>query len=144
MSEQVYLKFGYDGDYFEIELDKNCLIHTELIDKMPVERKKWDEILIKNKPYKYRTEPTDANRLYTAMMQLKPTDYIFIKHVGNDEDVTEGYFGIIDCEIDNTEKKNIKVTPTILDQYTDLLEHRDTKVNVFGLSNLVKDRKSVV
>lgn len=139
MSEQVYLKFGYDGDYFEIELDKNCLIHTELIDKMPVERKKWDEILIKNKPYKYRTEPTDANRLYTAMMQLKPTDYIFIKHVGNDEDVTEGYFGIIDCEIDNTEKKNIKVTPTILDQYTDLLEHRDTKVNVFGLSNLVKN-----
>mgnify|MGYP001263279632 CR=1 FL=1 len=141
MAEQVFLKFGANGEYFEIEVEKMSPITTELINKMPVERKKWGEVVVKNKPYKYRQNPISANKLYTEILSLSPTDYVFIKHIGSDSEVTEGYFGIVDCEIDATEKKLIKVTPEIFDQYTPLLEYWDTKVDVFGLKNIILNSK---
>lgn len=140
MNEKLYLKFGKTGEYFEIEAESFEPITAEPIDENnPVLRKKWGEVIIKNKPYQYRTNAVSANNLYSDIMGLAPTTYIFIKHVGNDTDVTEGYFGITDCEIDSTTKHNIKITPEILDQYTPLIEYWDTKVNPYANMNLVKN-----
>lgn len=140
MNEKLYLKFGKTGEYFEIEAESFEPITAEPIDENnPVLRKKWGEVIIKNKPYKYRTNAVSANNLYSDIMGLAPTTYIFIKHTGNDTDITEGYFGITDCEIDSTTKHNIKITPEIFDQYTPLIEYWDTKVNPYANMNLVKN-----
>src|SRR5574344_917233 len=139
MSERVYIKFGDDGEYFEVEVVKIDPITTELLDDMPVERKKWGDVLIKNRPYEYRQNQVLKNRLFSEMLLKEPSDYIYIKHVGNGTDVTEGYFGVIDCEFDGTDKKLVIIKPEILDQYTDLLEYQNTKVDVFKNQNIIKD-----
>lgn len=139
MSERVYIKFGDDGEYFEVEVVKIDPITTELLDDMPVERKKWGDVLIKNRPYEYRQNQVLKNRLFSEILLKEPSDYIYIKHVGNGTDVTEGYFGVIDCEFDGTDKKLVTIKPEILDQYTDLLEYQNTKVDVFKNQNIIKD-----
>lgn len=138
--EQVYVKFGINDTYFEVEVESLDNISTEMVDKQPVLRKKWGEVIIRNKPYLYTTDPTTKNKLYTEITSKPPTQYMFIKHVGNGTDITEGYLGVIDCEIDDA-KKFIKVTPQTYDQYTQVLEHMNTKVNIFDKQNIILNGK---
>lgn len=139
MSEKVYIKFGLNGTYFEVEVEEIDPIEEVPIEDTPVYRKKWGQVIVKDKPYQYRTDATNKNKLYTEIMTKSPTEYMFIKHVGDDADITEGYFGIIDCEPDATTKKFIKISPEIYDQYTDLLEYADTKIDVAATKNLLKN-----
>lgn len=139
MSERVYIRFGFLGTYFEVEVESMNPLMEEPIGDKPVYRKRWGEVIVKDKPYKYATDSTSKNKLYTEILSRSATEYMFIKHVGNGTDVTEGYFGRIDCEFDATTKKHVKITPEILDQYTDLLEFADTKVDVFALQNQLKN-----
>jgi hypothetical protein len=139
MRETLSIKFGEDGTYFNVELENVEPFTEETIGESRVKRRKWGEVLIKNYPYKYRTDATSKNKLFDEIMAKSPVDYIFIKHEAENGDVTEGYFGIVDCDIDDTQQKNIKVTPAILDQYTDFLENYDTKIDIFGADNLVEN-----
>lgn len=132
----LYIKFGKNGTYFQIDTESIEPFSTELIDDMPVVRKKWGEVLIKNYPYKYKSSQIDKNMLYDIIMEQEPDTEIYVKYIAENGTETEGYFGIIDCEI-NDNKKFIKVTPTIYDQYTYLLEYYEDDVELFKDENLL-------
>jgi len=144
MEGSVYIKFGITGTYFQVDPEKVNPFSDELIDGMPIKRKKWDKVIIKNKPYNYSNldleTATEAEinreKLYDVIMDTSPTTEIYIKYIAPNLTEIEGYFGVIDCEI-NDYKTFITITPTIYDQYTDFLENRETKVNVFGGNDLI-------
>ena len=136
MSQVVEIKFDIDGTYFEVDLREFEALEDEQLLNMPTTRKKWNRVLITNRPYEYLSDTSDKNKLYDIIVEKSPSDYIYIRHTGDDSVITEGYFGVIDCEI-NDDHTGIWVEPTIYDNYTPLLEFMDTKVNVFENTNLV-------
>lgn len=138
MEGSVYIKFGITGTYFEVEPEKINPFGEEFVLNMPIKRKKWDKIIIKNKPLAYKSSAVDKNKLYDVILATDPTIEIFIKYISSEAVEIEGYFGVIDCEI-NDFQTFIEITPTIYDQYTDVLENMNTKVDVFEGDNLIKN-----
>ncbi|MFA5652420.1 MAG: hypothetical protein WC933_03575, partial [Candidatus Paceibacterota bacterium] len=134
---QTYLSFDNGATYFEIEPEGVYEFGEEQIDKMPVWRDTLTDtvIHIKNKPYEYGISALTKYRLYDAIMELDPETEIRIKFVDPTKTIY-GFFGIIDCK-PNAFKKTLEILPTILDQYTDLMENRETEVSIFENSNLL-------
>ena len=135
----LYIKLGLNETYFEVtpsEIDGILPFSTVQIEKMPIVRKAWGEVLINNYPYKYNQSGLDGDKLYDVLLTLNPDIEIYIKYISSEGTEIEGYFGIVDCDI-NDYQTFIKVTPTIFDQYTYLLEYKDTPIDVFGENNLL-------
>ena len=47
------------------------------VDGMPVYRKDWNELTIKNKPYLYKSDATDKNKLYDLILDNEPNTTFF-------------------------------------------------------------------
>jgi hypothetical protein len=121
--------------YFEIEPDNGRLFNEGMVDEMPVFRKDWEEIVVKNKPYQYKTIPATQNKLYDLIIDNPTTSTYFLKFIYGDKTLY-GYFGEVDCSI-NEDRSLIRVNPAIIDQYTDFIENYEKDVDVFGQKNLI-------
>ena len=92
----------------------------------------WDKITLRNEP-KYAG---DAAHLYFILSNIAIDQEVRIKvvvpsdMVDPDTITIRGYFGTNDCEFDG-DRKSIIIAPTILDQYTDLVENWETKIDIF-------------
>ena len=128
-----------EDDFFEVEVDNSVKMGEGMVDNMPVFRKEWKEITIKNKPYSYKQSPSNRYKLYDLIKGNEPTTTFYIKYVKNTT-IIYGYFGLVDCKI-NEDKTLINLTPAIVDQYTDFIENYETAINVFGDYNLIKNGK---
>ena len=109
-----------EENYFEVELYGEMAFDTVSVDEMPIYRKQWHEVIIKNKPYQYKLDPSNKNKLYDLIIDNPPTTEFRIKFVYKDVTVY-GYFGKVDCKVDEDENI-IKVKPAIIDQYIDFIE----------------------
>jgi hypothetical protein len=149
MRGKLYIKFTKNGDYFEIEPEKISPFTTELIDDMPVERKKWGELIIRNNKYQYQKylqdnpgstydDVPDKYKLYDLISDQTPDTEIYVKYIAPNETEIEGYFGYVDCKLyEHKSKSYIKITPTIFDQYTYFLEYYEDEIDVFSENNLL-------
>lgn len=127
-----------DGNgFFDIEVENEIKLSDEMVDGMPVYRKGWEELTIKNKPYQYASNPVNSYKLYDLIVDSDPDTTFNIKFTYGSETVL-GYFGQVDCDI-NEDRSLITVTPTIIDQYTDFIENYDTEIDIFGESNLIQN-----
>ena len=86
-------------------------------------RYKWGEVTLRNLPH-------TPEMLFDTIFELYPSQQVRIKVVYDDITI-RGYFGVNDCDID-FDKKIIKVTPAVLDKYTEVLENRKTEVDASG------------
>lgn len=91
-------------------------------------RKSWGEITIKNQPFKIGD---DIYKLYDVISELDFTFEAKTK-IESPNLTVEGYFGVNDCFFDD-DRKILKITPTILDNYTDILENWETKIDFSNL-----------
>lgn len=126
-----------NATYFVIEPNDGRLFNEGMVDEMPVFRKEWEEIVIKNKPYEYKTDATNKNKLYDLIID-NPTTYTYFLKFVNGSEIRYGYFGEVDCSI-NEDRSLIRVLPSIIDQYTDFIENYETDVDVFGATNLIRN-----
>lgn len=124
-----------NASYFQIETEKGLTFSEGMVDEMPVFRKAWDELTVKNKPYAYKTDTSNKNKLYDVIMSYSPVTTFFLKFVYGTE-TYYGYFGQVDCKI-NEDRSLIYVLPSMVDQYTDFIENYETDVDVFGDKNLI-------
>jgi len=126
-----------DDSYFQVEVENGLLMGESRVDGMPVYRDEWRELIIRNKPYLYKDDATDKNKLYDLILDNDPNVTFWIKLV-HGENITYGYFGQVDCRI-NENKTLITINPAVIDQYTDFIENYDTDIDVFGETNLIKN-----
>ena len=140
---KVYINFTYgDSDFADNWIQ--CYPDIEPFTKKPhsgelFTRYEWGEVIFRNMPFL----SGDAYELYDTIYGILTTDItreIRIKVTvpdgfidPNTTDEIQGYFGANDCTFDH-DKKIVKVTPTVLDNYTDVLENWETEVDVVGAS----------
>jgi hypothetical protein len=137
---KVYLDVTVDGtedNWFQCYPDISEFKRTPFSDEM-FTRQSFGKVTFTNNPKLYTDTSLDAYRTYNLINEAEISQEIRIKITIStdlvDPDTSNeiiGYFGANDCEFDD-DKKIVTVTPTILDQYTDLVENWDTEVNVFG------------
>lgn len=134
---QIDLSGGRNPNgFFDIEVIQLGEMKSTLVDNnIRVERRGFGEIEVRNLPYKYQKLGGDKYKLYDIIQSVSPDQEIWLKF-SSDYETLYAYFGIIDSKIDDDEKV-ITITPYILDQYTDLLENRDTEVKVFDETNQI-------
>lgn len=125
-----------DG-YFEVESENGIMLGEAMIDKMQVYRKEWQEIIVKNKPYNYKSDQSNSYKLYDLILTYDPDTTFYCKLVQGSE-TTYGYFGQVDCEV-NEDRSIIRIQPAILDQYTDFIENNDTDIDIFGDAELIEN-----
>ena len=137
----LYISLGDDhrdsDSYFQVEVENGITLNESRVDGMPVYRKDWNELTIKNKPYLYKSDATDKNKLYDLILDNEPNTTFFVKLVYG-TDIVYGYFGQVDCKI-NENKTLIKIKPAVIDAYTDFIENYDTDIDIFGQANLIKN-----
>jgi len=122
--------------FFEIGVIQLGEMKSELIDgNIRVERRGFGDIEVRNEPYKYAKLGSDRYNLYDIISSVSPSQEIWLKFTSVYETLY-AYFGIIDCKLDDDQKK-ITIKPYILDQYTDLLENRETEVKLFDETNQI-------
>ena len=123
-----------DTDANWVEIFEGFLPHNKsLVEAEMFLRWKWNEITIRNHPKRYTDTSNDAFRLYDLLDGLDPTQEIRVKLV-TDDNTVRGYFGNNDGKFnDNRSGKVLKVTPAILDQYTNVIENTDKKIDVIGI-----------
>jgi hypothetical protein len=124
-------------DYFQVDIENTVEFNEGMIDNMPVYRKEWGELIIKNKPYSYKSTLLNRYKLYDLILDNDPDTTFYVKFVYGDETIY-GYFGQVDCKI-NEDRTLIKVKPAVIDQYTDFIENYSEKINIFGQKNLIKN-----
>ena len=127
--------------YPEITAFKRSLFEDELFS-----RNDWGEMVIKNMPYEYAFAGgnTTPYTLYDAIKNSDIDNEIRVKILlstgiidPDSERTIYGYFGLNDCDFDD-DKKIIKVTPSILDQYTDLVENLEKEISIFSVEKKSK------
>jgi len=122
--------------FFDIGVIQLGEMTSELVDGNPrVERRGFGEIEVRNEPYKYAKLGGDRYNLYEIISSVSPSQEIWLKFTSAYETLYS-YFGIIDCKLD-ADKNKIIIKPYILDQYTDLLENRETEVRLFDETNQI-------
>lgn len=132
----IDLSGGKDPNgYFDIEVLSLSPFTESQIDDMVTTRIAWGELKIKNLPYKYAKLGGDKYKLYDILLSQKPTQEIHLRFV-SDYQTIYGYFGIVDCDIDD-DQKVISVKVYTLDQYTDFLENRETEIKLFDEGNII-------
>lgn len=105
-------------------------------------RQSWGKMEIKNMPKEYADadllgNDTTPYELYDLIKDLDIDQEIRVKAVMSNDIIDPdtfntiiGYFGTNDCEFDD-DKKIIVVTPAIYDQYTNVVENWETKIDIF-------------
>lgn len=83
----------------------------------------WGKITFRNTPFQNK-------RLYDTISGLPVTQEIRIKLVYG-VNIIRGYFGNNDCDFDD-DNKVLSVIPSSLDQYTEILENQETKIDAAG------------
>lgn len=122
--------------FFTIGVIQVAEMASEYVDDNPrVERRGFGEIEVENEPFEYAKLGGDRYKLYDIIKSVAPNQEVWLKFVSAYETLY-AYFGIIDCKLDDDEKK-ITIKPYILDQYTDLLENRENEVKVFDETNQI-------
>jgi hypothetical protein len=138
LSEKADLyNLAKSATYFEVEPDDARYLGEELIDEMPVPRKIWEEVFIKNHPLAYKSDSSNKNKLYDLILDNPTTTTFFIKSVYGSQTVY-GYFGEVDCDI-NEDRSLVTIKPTVVDQYTDFIENYEEEVDIFGGKNLIRN-----
>lgn len=122
-----------DG-YFTVEIANEVKTGDDPIDDMPIFRKSIDELTIKNYPY---SGSANSYKLFDLISD-EPPDTTFTVKITEGANETIGYFGQVDCNI-NEDRSIITIKPTISDQYTDFLENYDTDIDVFGITDLIEN-----
>ena len=132
----IDLSGGKDPDgYFAIDVLSLAPFTESPIDDSIITRKSWGEVKIKNLSYPYYKLGGDKYKLYDILLAQKPTQEIHLKFVSSYETIY-GYFGKVDCDIDD-DQEVITIKTYTLDQYTDLLENRETEVKLFDEGNII-------
>lgn len=122
--------------YFTIDTIQLNDADSDFIDgARMVERRALGEIEVKNLPYEYQKLGGSKYNLYDIISSVQPNQEIYLKFVSAYETIY-AYFGVIDCKLD-FDKRKITIKPYILDQYTDLLENKDTEVKLFDETNQI-------
>jgi hypothetical protein len=126
-----------EGAYFQCFPDSGKLKKATFPNEL-FTRFAFGEVAFSNNPDLYSIASDDAYRTYNLIHDADIDQEIRIKVIvpagmidPNDELEFIGYFGRNDCSFDHDEK-TLKVNPTILDQYTDLIENMDNEVDVVG------------
>jgi len=116
--------------------------YPDFIDKFKITRKigvddiekyfyriMWGKIQFSNKPYLYNSTLNNVYRIFD-FIQNNTFSYDTKITVKFTTDLFEviGYFGKNDCIFDY-DKKILTVTPSVIDQYTDILENWETETN---------------
>jgi hypothetical protein len=134
---QIDLSGGNNPDgYFDIGVIQLGSMDSEYVDgNYRVERRGFGEIEVKNEPYYYYKLGGDRYNLFDIISSVSPSQEIHLKFTSAYETLYS-YFGIIDCKLDADNNKII-IKNYILDQYTDLLESRETEVKLFDETNQI-------
>lgn len=116
--------------------------YPDFIDKFKITRKigvddiekyfyriMWGKIQFSNKPFLYSQTNNNSFRIFDFIQSdtFEFNTRITVKFTTSNFEVV-GYFGKSDCTFDY-DKKILTVIPTIVDEYTDILEHWETEVN---------------
>ncbi|WP_159522881.1 hypothetical protein [Sunxiuqinia indica] len=140
LNYSLHISLDNEENYFEVEPENGVKHGEEMVDRMPSWRKTWQPFMIRNKPYNYKQSALNGFRLYDIIVNdpnyTPTTKYIVRFTLGTQ--VVKGYFGKVDCKI-NEDHSLIQIDAATLDQYTEFLENYETKVNVFGTSNVVRN-----
>lgn len=138
LSEEADLySLAQDATYFEIEPEDGRILGEEMVDDMPVFRKSWEKITIKNKPFLYKSSAVSKNKVYDLIIDNPTTTTYFLKLVYGTK-TYYGYFGEVDCDI-NEDRSIITINPAVVDQYTDFIENYEEEIDVFGGRNLIRN-----
>jgi hypothetical protein len=139
---KVYLDYTVPADGLVWNDDTNAnwvqvFPKVSPLKKAPFEKERftrydWGEIEFKNEP-KYTGDASEVYDLISncAVDQEIRIKVIFPSDLINPDTTTtvRGYFGHNDCKFDD-DKKILTVKPSILDQYTDVIENWETKVDI--------------
>jgi hypothetical protein len=126
-----------DSDYFIVDVENTISVDEGMIDNMPVYRKAWNEIIVKNRPYQYKNTLESKYKLYDLILEESPDTTFYVKFVHGDNTIY-GYFGQVDCRV-NEDRSLINIKPAVIDQYTDFIENYDEKIDIFGEKNVIKN-----
>ena len=135
LSEEADLySLAQNATYFEIEPEDGRILGEEMVDDMPVFRKSWEKITIKNKPFLYKSSAVSKNKVYDLIIDNPTTTTYFLKLVYGTK-TYYGYFGEVDCDI-NEDRSIITINPAVVDQYTDFIENYEEEINIFGTGGI--------
>lgn len=123
--------------YWEAVTDGKVYLLFDAVDVEPHKEKtesgqyfkrwSWGDVTIRNYPDRYTSNPIDTNKLFDIILATNFTVEIKIKYETPLATI-EGYFGSNDCKPD-FDRKVLRVTPTVLDKYTTILEEWETKID---------------
>lgn len=130
------LSGGKDPEgYFPISVVSVEPFKQQQVDGMLTMRLNWGAVTIKNEPYKYAKLGESRYKLFDIISSFEPTQEMHIKFVSDYQTII-GYFGLVDCKI-NEDESIIILAPTIQDQYTAFLENRDEDIDLYSEENLI-------
>ncbi len=108
-------------------------------------RYSWGQVTFKNNPNLTGSAAETYNIIANASIDQEIRMKVTLPASLVDPDssnVIRGYFGTNDCEFDQ-DSGIVIATPTILDQYTDLVENWETEVPIFGETIIRKSTWSI-
>lgn len=100
----------------------------------------WGVVQLSNNPKLFASTGLNAYRLFKIVYNLSFSQRILLKYT-TDNNTIYGYFGRNDCNFDY-DKKILKVTPAIFDEYTDVFENWENDVD-FNNYEFVDDNVTV-
>lgn len=134
-------------DYFEVYPAKRPEVSKELYSGEHFYRYGWSESFEFRNYEKAKYRSASNEKLFDTLINYtSPRDFSRFKDkynikldYNNGEFVIEGYFGVLDYQVNNNDSgKIITITPTINDAYTNLLTNLDKKVDVLNGANANK------
>ncbi|MFW5879359.1 MAG: hypothetical protein ACOCUV_00900 [bacterium] len=131
-NEKYTISLDYGSGYEEILAAKVNPFNYEREKDQYFWRYKWGEVVFSNNP---KSDSELTNNKYLGYDKIADAGYfqeIKIKYEDSARTI-EGYFSHKDCNFQSGKHfKIIRVTPTILDQYTPLLENWEEKIGIIG------------
>lgn len=123
-----------DGTEFEVFPNKYEPFIKDFEDGEMFYRYRWGSLELENKPFLYNKTSNSAYLIYTTLNALQRYDEIFIRFYDFDNLIEiKGYCGVVDGQFQNDKvHKVIKLTPVIIDKYTNLLENYKEKIDVLN------------
>lgn len=129
---RYYIKKNNEA-YFEVYPTSRPEVNKDFQDGEHFYRYSFGKLEFRNyEKTKYKT--TNNTKLFDILTDVYFTDDFTIKaDYNNGELIAYGYFGLIDGSLKNNKTdKIVTITPTTLDNYTNLIENYDTKIDVMN------------
>ena len=127
---KIYLDVG--NGYSEVLAAKVNPFSYEREDGQYFWRYKWGEVIFSNNPKSDSELTTDKYLGYNLIADAGYFQEVKIKYIDSARTI-EGYFAHKDCKFESGKHhKVIRVKPTILDEYTPILENWENKVGIIG------------